>query len=371
MFAYLYRTVFGDLLQPDDDFFTRCRKTVISCFFVFGVINVFADTFTAVTRKQWSVLNTVSMASSYVAIATWISGWAYAKITRTSPEWLINLVMDVALCRVVFVSFSSPDLGWHALCLSLAIAAVVIGTSHMKGQVAVCSFVFIVNAYDTLGLPSILLPGSFEGNVLIRQILNGVAASLALSLVYITMAHFCFLIGKSAANVQMAKEVSKKLVLYDTEGALALLSAQEQSEIAVDSGLVAVLREIAHNLDQYRPHLPSYLLHQSTNNGDGRRNSVFPRGLQEVKPTSVLGKIYHSLYTALLQSDDDFFMRARKGSISTAFMIAVFASIATLGSIRSAASLDTLATFMHPFGSLVIYSIQISAWVYMKITRSA
>jgi len=49
------------------------------------------------------------------------------------------------------------------------------------------------------------------------------------------------------------------LAAFDTTGALAYLSAQEQSEDAVDAGLVAVLREIAQNLDKYRPHLPNYV----------------------------------------------------------------------------------------------------------------
>jgi len=131
----------------------------------------------------------------------------------------------------------------------------------------------------------------------------------------VMMKQFCFLIAKSATSVQMAKEIAKMLAAYDTAGALDLLSAREKSEDAVDAGLVAVLKEIAHNLDKYRPHLPSYLLHQgSIGDDDGRRKSVIPQGNQNVKAMSVLGKIYHFIYLDLVQPEDDFFMRARKAS---------------------------------------------------------
>jgi len=59
--------------------------------------------------------------------------------------------------------------------------AVIIGMSHMKLQVAVCAFVFILMDYDSL--PSILLPGNYEG-----QIVNVVTASLTLWVV--AMKHF-------------------------------------------------------------------------------------------------------------------------------------------------------------------------------------
>jgi len=217
MFAYLHRKLYEELLQPDDDFFTRCRKAVISACFIFGVINIFTNT-AAALMDEWSVLSIVTTVLSYLVSLIWIASWMYAKSTRTSPDWLINLDMEMGLGFMVITHFSSPNWGCHALCLSVAIAAVFIGTSHMKFQVGVSCFLFGLNVYDVLGFPSILLPGSYEGNTLIRQILNGVAASLALWEVYAAMKQFCLLIAKSAANVRMAKEVAKMLAAYDTTG---------------------------------------------------------------------------------------------------------------------------------------------------------
>ena len=220
MFAYLYRKLYTEVLQPDDDLFTRCRKAVITCALVFGIINSFANGAASVTYSDWSVLAVVNTVMIYIQSAIYIASWIYAKITRTSPDWLVNLVMEVSLFQLLVCSFVSPDWGWHAVCLSLAIGSIIIGTSHMNIQVAVSAFLFALNAYDTLGYPSILLPGNYEGSILIRQIVNGVVASLALWAVYVMMKQFVLLIAKSAASVQMAKEVSTMLAAYDTAGAV-------------------------------------------------------------------------------------------------------------------------------------------------------
>ena len=52
MFAYLYHTLFAKLLQSNDDFFTRCRKAVITICFVFGIVNFANNTFSTVSSKD-------------------------------------------------------------------------------------------------------------------------------------------------------------------------------------------------------------------------------------------------------------------------------------------------------------------------------
>ena len=221
MFAYLYRTLYLELLQPDDDFVTRCRKAVITIFFILGIINLATNTLSIINSKdEWTVVKAVNDALFYLVSVIWIASWKRARLTRSSPDWLINLVIEVSLFLMVVMNFSSPEWHQHALCLGCAITAVLLGTSHMKFQVAVSSFVFMINIYDSLDLPSHVLPGSYEGSILIRQIINGVAASLVLWAVYVAMKQFCLLIAKSATSVQMVKEVSKLLAAYNTAGAL-------------------------------------------------------------------------------------------------------------------------------------------------------
>ena len=108
MFAWLFRTIFEELLQPDDNFIMRCRKALLTALFVFGAINVFSETAAAVTTSQWFVLDVVNTVFSYVASAIWIASWLYAKLTRTSPDWLMNLDMELTLCLLIFCSFVSP-----------------------------------------------------------------------------------------------------------------------------------------------------------------------------------------------------------------------------------------------------------------------
>ena len=108
MFAYLYRTLFAELLQSDDDFFTRCRKAVITGYFVFGIINILMDTASAVFQGEWLVLDAVNATFFYIFYLICIASWAYTKRTRTSPDWLMNLIVDVNLCIGIFMHFSSP-----------------------------------------------------------------------------------------------------------------------------------------------------------------------------------------------------------------------------------------------------------------------
>jgi len=133
MFAYLYRTLYGVLLQPNDDFFTRCRKLVVTCYFVFGTIQAFTTTVGTLTTSEWTILEGVTTALSYLESGIWIALWMYAKFTRTIPDWLMNLVIDLNLFIRVVLSFSSPNWSFHAFCcLSLAVMIFVMLTSHMK-----------------------------------------------------------------------------------------------------------------------------------------------------------------------------------------------------------------------------------------------
>ena len=110
-FAYLYRILYGCLLQPDDDSFTRCRKAVLTIYFVFGIINIITNTAAIVTARERPILALTNNVFYYVASVIWIVSWLYAKFTRTSPDWLVNLVMDVSLCLLVISTFSSPNWG--------------------------------------------------------------------------------------------------------------------------------------------------------------------------------------------------------------------------------------------------------------------
>jgi len=91
MFAYLYRTLFGELLQPNDDFFMRCRKGVITVYGVFGVLSTFSLTASSVLSTDWTVLAILCVVLYYIHFMVCIGSWIYAKSTRTSPDWLINL----------------------------------------------------------------------------------------------------------------------------------------------------------------------------------------------------------------------------------------------------------------------------------------
>jgi len=99
MFAFMYHALFVDLLLPEDDLFTRCRKAVITCYGIFGIIlindvlcnkylypYVPIDTALGIQRKE-------TISSIHVVSLIWIASWIYAKFTRTGQDWLINFNM--------------------------------------------------------------------------------------------------------------------------------------------------------------------------------------------------------------------------------------------------------------------------------------
>jgi len=222
LFAYLHRTLYVALLQTDDDFFTRCRKGIITVSLVFGIVNILTNTVAAVVNTSaWSVLRFVVLALIYVASLIWIATWLYARFTRRAPDWILNVILEVGMGLQVLSQFSSPYWGHQALWLSVAFAAVVIRTSHMKLHVAVSTFLFILNAYEFIGFPSILLPENYKGDKLGRQVVNGVMASLTLWFLSLTINEFSFLLAKSVAALRIVKEITKKLVVYDTEPSIS------------------------------------------------------------------------------------------------------------------------------------------------------
>jgi len=96
---------------------------------------------------------------------------------------------------------------------------------------------------------------------------------------YVQSREFSSLLTKSAAGVQMAKDVSDKLVAYETAEALDILRKAQQTAGVVDPGLVAVLKQMTDNLDRYRPHLQrkemlDYVFHEVRNLLHSLRNAL-------------------------------------------------------------------------------------------------
>ena len=222
----IYRALFLDLLQHEDEFFIRCRKAGISTLFIIGIIQfIRAIRVAAAVFAQSLLAGSVSNIAGLVNSVLWIYAWGFTRYTRTAPDWLINLVWDVTLVLCIEQFFTSHSWEWQPVYLAASVGIILFRAPHLRFQLILCALNYCFNFYDTVfyafGYPKIFLPGGRTldaSAILSRQIFAGAVSVGAVLAFTIVLHQFSFLIAKSAANVQMAKEVSKKLAAYDTEG---------------------------------------------------------------------------------------------------------------------------------------------------------
>ena len=257
--------VYTDLLQPEDDFFMRCRKAVIAAVFVAATLVLILQVATVDTELITKLGYMIDYLVTLLICLHIIAIWGFAKYTRTAPDWLMNLFWDIPLVLLIIMNFCSHSWCMQAFYMAIAVSIILLNAPHLSFQLCACAVLYSLNLYDTfhqIGFPSYTFPGSIEPTflpLLQRQVCAAAACVGAMWCINTTKDQFCLLITKSIGALRIVRDITKKLVVYDTEGALALL-VSAQSDGALDPEFVAALTKMLNNLDRYRPHLPRAVL---------------------------------------------------------------------------------------------------------------
>jgi len=267
VFRYLYRACYTSLLQADDDYMTTIRKAAISVVLVFSVIG-------SLTRvigfsRVGNPLDYLTNVSAFVCYLIWIASWIYAKKTRTAPDWLMNIYLDIPVPLILLNAISSPGWGYEAAGLSGAIAAVTLAAPHWRFHAAGFGLLFFLSFYDEVfysyGFPGILIPGAAKSvdfsTKLSRKIINGVMAICAFCICLTNTRQYSLILTKSATDVQLARDVTEKLVANDTEGAVTILDeAKQKPGDVVDAKLVVSLDGLRIALEAFFKYVPRHVV---------------------------------------------------------------------------------------------------------------
>ena len=240
----LKKILFEDLCLEDDSFHIRMRKAVVAVGLPVGTIVFLALSWLAIQQglgPMESVAGAVFLASRLLMVLTLIGAWVYARATRSFGDRIASwylLLLSVSLTAEAVTNYKSPVFIYQLLLAGFVIMFQV----PYVCLVAPClgALINVINLMSSDG-NLLTFPGShvFDTYYDPWPVVTLVAVCAFLFCIHVQSQEFSFLLTKSAVGVQMAKDVSDKLVAYETAEALDILRKAQQSAGTVDAGLTA------------------------------------------------------------------------------------------------------------------------------------
>jgi len=189
----------------------------------------------------------------------------------------MNFALAVGITGVIVVLFTSQGLPYQPLFILYMFVTIMIDTNLTKFFVFLCVVGYLIIAYDDTFVkagyaPPLLLPGSAYvpglTDFLIRQGIS-VMAGVACALLYKGQhdEHNRHL-ASAKVTLEIAQNVSDKLVAFDTKGAQAMLqTAEGQSLTNNQTRLVVVFIGLRTALDSLFKYVPRTIVETLRNNG--------------------------------------------------------------------------------------------------------
>ena len=287
----LIKILFENLCLEDDPIHIRMRKAMLAAFLPIGVFLVVTFLYRAIRQPYLmeSVAGAVFMIFRTLLGLTMTGAWVYARVTRSFGDRIASCFL--VLFSICLTAGTVTDYRPPVFILQLLVAGFVImfQVSYLNLILpSLGALISVINLMSSDG-KLLTLPGyhvfdqSYSHNGLSSTSL-WVIPWFFIMCAYLLFTHLqqqsiLTLLTKSAAGVQMAKDVSDKLVAYETANALDILRKAQQSADVVDPGLVAVLKQMTDNLDRYRPNLQrkemlDYVFHEVRNPLHSLRNDL-------------------------------------------------------------------------------------------------
>jgi hypothetical protein len=265
------RFVTLDLLNPETPFLTFLRKLVVLIGFVPAVLALYIlPLFVAYLALPgdnpvgWGFI--CGMASVCIIMVTGTVPYIAAHVTGRVPDWALCVVLYGTVAGGTLIAIANP---YYPLCVWVAVYAIFATLCELPARnvyLALLVPFFALTAYNTsalltgrtpLAVPDHLF-NSFEG--MIRDYIFEAIAILVTVVACIlqTTQHRKLLAASDAAN-QLSRDAAELLRNYDTAGVSQLLEEYAQLKGA-DPALIASYTALVENLNQYRPHLPNWMV---------------------------------------------------------------------------------------------------------------
>jgi hypothetical protein len=271
------RFVSLDLLNPTTPFLLFLRKLVVISgfipalfalyilpFFIEGLIPGVAEDYAP--DRAGFVGYVVSMVSCIFIIVTGIVPYVAAQWTGGVPSWALCMVLYGTVAAGTLIAVSTPS---FPICLWAAVYALFATLCELPGRnvylAALVPF-FALSAYNTCSLMDGRAPFGVPGaqalpfETMLRDYsmaLMGIALPVVACILQ-TKQHRNLLAAADAAN-RLSRDAAELLRNYDTAGVSHLL--EEYAELpGADPALIASYTALVDNLNQYRPHIPNWMV---------------------------------------------------------------------------------------------------------------
>jgi hypothetical protein len=265
------RFVALDLLNPRTPFLQFLRKLVVLTSFVPAILALFTlATFFIpglAGGSEPTAAFLVALVASFIVMATGTVSYVAAHRAGEVADWALCVALYGTFGGGLLVSITFPNFPG---CLWTVVYAIFAALSELPGRnVFLCMLVtfFGICAYNTCALMTdrrapLAVPGSesVTFDVAFQQYVFafiGVALPV-IACILQTAQHRKLLAAADDAN-QLSRDAAELLRNYDTAGVSALLAEYRELPDA-DPALIESYTALVDNLNQYRPHLPNWMV---------------------------------------------------------------------------------------------------------------
>jgi hypothetical protein len=272
-----HRTLLLDFMNPAASFMTFLRKLVMingavaACFGFFFLLSNIVILLGGNGTDQ-TLMNLMSSVAVFVSCVV-----AYVASYRTGDvaDWMLSVLMWGSAAGGIFGAFSTVGFPYSVSLASFAIFAAICNMPFRLGYCFVLALIYVIYSYNTAAaiagdrLPLMVgatLPRVFD--TIFRNYLLGLLIfAVPVAACVLQMKHNKTMLATAEAANELSGCVAALLRAYDTDSVAKLLDEYAARGDA-DPALVATYRGLVENLNQYRPHLPNWMVQQRRDDDD-------------------------------------------------------------------------------------------------------
>jgi len=272
-YSFFIRTLYGKLLETGDTYPIKLRKVLLAvAFFCSFVILLGApyDSWVHWSRGNASPRAVVNNIAQYaIALAT-MGCWGYCRYTKRADDTLMDILLGTFVLSTIVFVVSTRGLPYQPLFLAYVVVATTMNTKLKKLHLFLWGVGYVLLALEaTLVekgiLPRLQLPGKdYESSLLsliLRQVYSGLSVCACYAIQTGVITEYSLILTKSATDVQLARDVTEKLVANDTEGAVTILDeAKQKPGDVVDAKLVVSLDGLRIALEAFFKYVPRHVV---------------------------------------------------------------------------------------------------------------
>jgi hypothetical protein len=268
--ACLQRTVFLDMFNKDASFQTFLRKLVLMNGLGVSIVAFFFFASRVMNLASGSIVATAPLYVSFFYSLLMITTSMVSYFWSMRRLYVSDLVLAVPLYGTVtaglLVTIINPSYPIVAPMASAAVFASICAMPYGAIYYAYCAIIYCVGAYNFAAIASGGQPLAMEGYEVatFRSVLtNGLSGLVILALPIIgcvmQMKQYNKMLAAAHNAADLSRCAAELLRHYDTDGVSRVLE-EYRALPDPDPALMASYEALVVNLNQYRPHLPNWMI---------------------------------------------------------------------------------------------------------------